>query len=364
MFRVSSRRTCPWRAAGVLWAVLTFGMGGVWAQPAPDEQGAQTEDELGLRFTPEMAQGIGKRVAENVFQRRYELDAAKMDEATERIARRLMAFAHEHQDRGQDLVEFWGSEMAKLLSESAETRRNPGIPRSFGMGFAERVLPVMPDVRKLVTGIREDIQPMLPPKQQMRLMGDIMAAGAAMDAFESHMKRWVKGDVDPYADPFNSADREVETDEHGESEALRNAKQHAQNMVDTLWQSTWERYVEDAKKLYALDDAQAATADSILAEAIARGEQIAADPTWRRRTFRSQVWSGLWRHTGLGHADPVDTHLADVFSEQFAPFREVGAELRARIDKIPTETQREAAEQRMKAVLVEKGVAFQFDEAR
>lgn len=350
-------------AAVVLLAVIALAVGGVPERSAADEP-ASAADEIGLRFTPEIARGMARLITKEMFVNRYDMAPERVDEVAERIARRLMDFAHQHEDRAQEFAEFVGGEMLAYFNAPDRKPGRAGIPRSLGTGFGKRMLPIMPSVRTLIAGVREDAQPMLPPKEQVRLMRDMMALGAAMDAFESHMKRWSKGDVDPYAHPFRPDAGESDKDESGQSAALREAEEQARTALDNSLKLSWEQYVRHAKELYALDEAQAATADSILAEAISRAEQIDADPDWRENAYRLHVWSHLWRPMGLSYEHPSHVHLIDVLHEQQAVLDDIGEELRTRIDEIPTDVQREAAEQRIHAAMAGTGFDVLLDETR
>ncbi|MBN1490052.1 MAG: hypothetical protein JXA69_09055 [Phycisphaerae bacterium] len=343
--------------------ILVLAAGVAPVRSAADEP-ASAADTIGLRFTPEIARGMARLITKEMFVNRYDMAPERVDDVADRVAHRLMAFAHEHQDQAQEFAEFIGGEMLAYFNAPDRKPGRAGIPRSLGTGFGKRMLPIMPSVRKLIAGVREDAQPLLPPKQQVRLMGDMMALGAAMDVFESHMKRWSKGDVDPYANPFQPDISDSEPGQTGESPALERAKGQAQWSVADSKQVSWKQYVTHAKELYALDEAQAATADSILAEAISRAEQIKTAPTWYESIYRIAVWSHLWRYMGLSYDHPAHAHLVDVLDEQQIVLDEIGEELRVRVDEIPTDAQREAAEQRIRAAMAGTGYDVLLDETR
>jgi len=310
--------------------------------------------EYGIRFTPGMARAMGRLFTKQVLVRRYELQDDRTDEAGEAIARRLMEVAHANQEQGQELWEFVFTKALEHQNAARAGRGSHGMTPEFGKGIADRVLPQLPAAREAVHNVVQDLRPMLPVKQQLKLGADLMAVDTAIDAFEKNMQRWAKGEVEPFQDPFEEK-KEIEVSESGESKALERARANAQQALDRGQWSDWEKYVEDAKKLYEMDDSQSATADSILREVTERAKSVARDENRRQRLYRNRLWQGMIWPLRLGWGSPLRHLIEQDYATINEPIEVLGDELKDRIDDIPTQPQREAVGKRLAAALAEKG---------
>lgn len=317
--------------------------------------------EIGVRFTPGMARGIGRMYAEEVLKTRYEMEDEQLDTAADLIANRLMEMVHQHEEQLQGLSEYYMTEAMELMADAREGKRElHGVPTMFAQGFAKHAGPMLPGVRDLIKNVGQDIRPLLPMKQQLKLGADLMMVHKGVDAFEETMKRWSEGDVDPFDNPFDSGEEEVELDENGESKELKQARERAEKVLDpagALEQATkeWERYVTKAKELYGFDETQSALADSILRETKERAELTVNDPGWRDRAYRNRLWHHMSHALPGRWQSPLRNHLEEGYEELNAPIEELGEDLMRRVDKIPTTDQRALADERIAAILAERG---------
>ncbi len=312
--------------------------------------------EYGIRFTPKMARGMSDIFARHVCVHHYKLDESRVDEASEAIARRLMELAHanDRDQRGQELAEFAIGEVFNELAKSRNGRGLDGLPRNLGMGIGKRILPMMPDLRECVRNVGQDLRPMLAMKEQLKLGRDLILIKTGLDAFEANMKLWAAGDVDPHANPFEPRDKEIETDENGESQALKMARSRAQDDLEKQW-SEWEKYVEQAKAFYEFDESQSATAGSVLRELTERARSVVQDETWHKQAYRNRVWASMFWALRLGRNNPLRECIEEHYREMAQPIKDLEEELKHRIDQIPTQAQRGAAQQRIMAALIEQG---------
>jgi hypothetical protein len=350
------------RLIGVLVALALFSVplstSAQHATPdAVDELGLPTE--RGIRLTPAMALTLGGGFARNVLVHRYELDETKVDEAGERIARRMMAAAHANGRQAQALLEFF---LAEVAEDDARTRE-PGhsgtdtfMTPEFCRKLAEHILPMTPIMRELVRDVGQDIRPMLPLKQQLKLGADLTVAGGTLTILEENMQRWADGLAKPGENPFTADNNPGERNAGGESKALQRARESAESELDKKGRITriWESYLAQTKEFYELDDGQCATADSIFREFIARLENILEDPKWRAGMYRTRLWLSM-----TGVAIPWQSPLRDMldrrYQEHMAPINTLGDKFRLRLDQIPTIAQRAAAEARMTEALEAHG---------
>jgi hypothetical protein len=312
--------------------------------------------EYGLRFTPAMARGLSKEIIKNVFVRRYELDEAKTEQATELMSRRLMQFAHQNEEGGQELFEFFFSEMANRVAGN-RGQDTGGLPREVMQGLGTRLLPTMPAIREVANGMVQDIRPMLGFKQQLKLTGEVAVMNVALDAFEKNMQSWSKGDADPFGDPFRSDEADLKKDENGETRLTRNAKSSAEAQTKAPPWANWGDYVEEAKKYYQLDPAQSEAADSVLREYQERAQfAVGGEADWHQRAYRNRVLCSMSASLRGRWGNPLRILLDADFARMREPAEALEKEMKERIEQIPTRSQRETAERRMLATLREKGL--------
>lgn len=326
---------------------------------------ADEEDPLGpptrhgIRMTPGMARALGQVFTKNVLVQHYEMDAARSDQAAELVARRLMSAAHAVDTHGAALSEVM---ITRLLE--AQARRPEGMQGSdiftpdFQKEMAEQILPALPAVRDLMGGVVRDTMPLLPFKQQLKMTAELAAAGTALNGFEQNMQRWARGEGQPGEDPFNnspSGPDATKKDTTGQSPVLKGARDAAQAELDKQeWlRRMWQNYLNEFKKFYALDDSQAATADSILREYLERARGLMQDASWRDQIYRSRLW--LRMAPPLRMAQVFSNILNSRYDESMAPINALGDEFRLRLEEIPTEAQKAAANERIAAALKERG---------
>lgn len=352
-----------WRLTWVLAVMLGLTL------PSSAQDADEEEDDLynrpaeaGLRFTPGMARALGKVYAKEVLVRRYELDAAKADEAAELAARRMMKLAHGTEDQGQEFVEYLFTQIMKMNSDGSRRGGGPPFDAEFGRGIAERVLPLLPSVREMINGTVDDIRPMLPFKGQMKMTAEVAMVNTAIGTFEGNMQKWSKGDVDFTRNPFEPAEEEVKKDEHGESQVLKSARRSAEAQTGSPG-AGWGQYVEEAKKYYGFDASQAAAADSILRECKERAAALVGDSTQQTEAYRNRLWVVMSSRFRGGWNNPLRMLLEEDFLRMRAPLVALGDELKRKIDDLATQGQRDAAQKRMDELLRQKGFAWEDEPA-
>jgi hypothetical protein len=234
---------------------------------------------------------------------------------------------------------------------------NNGIPRRLAQGIGTRLSPIMPSVRDFTNGILSDVRPELSFKEQLKLTAEVAGVNVALDVFEKNMQNWAKGEVDPFGNPFEDRAEELKKDEKGETRALRNARRMAEEAAKARPGSEWKAYVEDAKKYYQLDPAQAEAADSLLREYQQRAEiAVGGLNEWRARLYRSQLFMQLSTRLPGGWQNSPFRILMDRDGKVSGePLEALGDELKGRIEEIPTAGQREAADKLVRDALVEIG---------
>jgi hypothetical protein len=339
------------RRAGVLalFAVGTMAAGLIAANPPGDPTGPAE----GVRFTPGMARALAGVYTREVLKNRYQLPDDKTEAAQELVARRLMQMAHKVDEPGRDLLERFVEE--QLDQQSRDEGVGGFMPPGFGREFADRVAPILPEVRQLVRDVSQDVRPMLGMKQQLKMAGDLMGFKTAVDGFEETMKKWSSGEITDYSDPFRPQ-RMKKKGEDGETETLKNARQGAKADVERLRADGWKSYLDKMKQLYGLDEAQVATGESILREYADREKRLIADPAWRERSYRGTLWSNLVWQLPNAYMHPARQLLEDQRAEAREPLDQLENDFKSRLERIPTSAQRRTAEVRVQNLLKEKGL--------
>lgn len=334
----------------------------VLARPAspsePVETPLESPSEYGFRLTPGVARGMAYEFTTSLLVGRYGLDRDKSEQATELVARRLLETAHKLDGPLQLLVERCLEEQLEALTQ--EPWGGPGsalnhIPPAFRAEFAERLAPMMPAVRELAVNVTRDVRPMLPAAQQLKMAGDMIAFHAAFDAFDHVVQKWSRGESVDDDDPLRAVRRKVMRATHGESEELANCRGLAQRIVDLGGSAKWEAYVSDAKAFYQLDEAQSATADSVLREVLKRARAAAANENWRAKLYCNRLWYLVLFQDSEDRLELVRILVQDEYDDLMKPISELEDELKARIDRIPTQAQRAAAAESVRAWLEEDG---------
>jgi len=143
-----------------------------------------------------------------------------------------------------------------------------------------------------------------------------------------------------------------ETKEH------RQARQHAERMVG--WQSDvesqWERYVNNAIAYYELDETQVTAARAVLKDCTERAKTLKT-PAWRKKVIENRIAERLgWRLDARFNQGPWKNQLDQENEKLMRPLTELGKELRGRIDGIPTSKQKAVATEAVRKALAEKGM--------
>lgn len=338
-------------------------------EPAPDRSDAAsaTPAETADRpphptivATPAMARSLARMWVNELFVQRYKLEPKHHDEVIEKVARELMAFAHElDTPEGTALVR---STLDGIMQMRAHTRgpaARPEISPETARYLGQHLPPMIPRLRELFANVVKDVRPRLATGQQLRLAGDMMLVNSALDFMDESMQRWARGDIKPDENPIDPymGDMRYEgyekMQERWKSEYARSWAER--NVPDGQWKE-WTEYVKQAAELYEFDATQSAAAESILRECMERGNDLLAAPAQRDRLFQAHLWhimSLLKRRGTLD--DPSHWFLQRQLEETEEPWKELGGEMRRRVDEIATEPQRRAASERMYALFAEQG---------
>ncbi len=319
--------------------------------PAPPEEAEadyMRPTEAGLRLTPAMARAMGRLFAREALGRQYDLDEAAQKQAAERIARQMMQMAHKTQHDGQKFFEF--------AFETMMENQGRITPES-GKKWAELSKPLVPAIREFMTKTAEDIRPLVPPAKQMTFAGDMMKMSLAFDLYEKKMERWAQGKAREHENPFaeNEDGATSTAPDTDEKPQVRQARRQAENMLKWETTSRWRQYVDAAVNFYKLDDTQKKAAESILREMEGRARQTMTDE-WRAKVLMNRMQVQL-SHRGMNLWNtPWMWRCEREYEDLLKPLRDLTRELQDRLETLPTEEQRRAAEARVAERFQEKGL--------
>jgi hypothetical protein len=351
-----------WWVGAVIWAGLA---GSVVAQDRAPAAGSgdswNRTTEVGVRLTPEMARAGARLFTEKYLVSEFELDPAKVDQATELMARRIMQLAHEHEEAGQEFIEFAMTTALEFQVKNRNGAEDTGFPVDLAKGVGTRLVPLIPSIREATNGVMQDVRPLLSFKQQLKFTGQIALANVALDALDKNMRRWSTGEVDEFSDPFDDPEATEKRDAAAEKQRLDNARKAAEARSKQRLGAQWEEYVKAAKEYYQMDDAQGQAADSLLREYQERAKTaIGSEAEWRKRIYANQFWQMFSMELpGKWGGNPLYVMLDRERETLREPLDKLEEELKQRIDEIPTQAQREAAEARITAAFAAKGVKIE-----
>lgn len=340
--------------------LLVTGMTAFGQQAEPPDDPLSAPTAHGFSMTPEIARSVGSFYVEHMMINMFELDESRKDEAVDKVTRRIMELAHKLDGPGQELVE-------RFIEEQFNNTDHTGfLPKGFAKEFAERLLPMLPEIRSFWTDTNRDLRPMLPFKQQMKMAGQVTAFNAAFDAFEENMKKWAAGEAGNTDNPFDVRSREekieeVELREDGISEHLHLARNSARSSALDQQKGEWERYLEQFKAFYELNDSQYSAAQALLRAHLDRLAERLNNPDWQKAYYRNRLWTLMaqklpdyWQH-------PLNQMLQDEFEMLMTRAAEQRNAFKRELLAIPTEAQKHAAMKRMEELLIERGI-FTADE--
>lgn len=312
---------------------------------------------LGIRFTPAMARAISLQVTRGM-EPRYELEDDQVGEIRTIFQKHLMKLAHENAESGRDLIEM----MLETMIE------NDGrFPRETAIRFAKKMKPLIPALNEFFAQTAAEIGRTMTIKQRLKLTKDMAGMTAGMVVFENRMKRWEEGKVGNNANPFFDPADEDPAQAQPEPEDPNEHPDHrrARREVERSWEwevnrsRGWKRYVDQAIEYYGLDEAQSAAARAILKDCQERAKAIRT-PDWRSRLKENRIAKRLsWRLGSKYGQGPWMYQLDQEYEKLMKPLKDLGEELKRRIERLPTTSQRQAARDAARKVFGERGVKLE-----
>jgi hypothetical protein len=284
----------------------------------------------GLWPSPTLMRLLLVRTTEDIA-RRYALGDEQRAALRESMVRRWAPFLHEHR-----------ADIQPVLNEFIEMRLDldPPTPERV-QAWAKAATPVLEALRGQVERSTEDFRRVVPSEQRTTFEVQATQLALGMSLAERKLARWRSGEVDPReiwkpvvrdesAHPAGDVVANINADRSATSP--EGAEVSASPIAAEL--SAWDAYVERFIVDHRLDDAQRDAARSCLGELKAR----AIAHCDRRRDEITRLEDRI-----RGGASDA-TELAGIKAkliELYGPVDEMFAELKERVEQIPTSAQRQ-----------------------
>ncbi|MFO0973157.1 MAG: hypothetical protein U1A27_06950 [Phycisphaerae bacterium] len=315
--------------------------------------------ELGVRFTPRLAEALGKQMARQMG-RQYELSDEQVDKARQIISRNLMKMAQEHQDSGREAMELF---MANMIENDG------AFTKADGQRWAKLMRPFMEDFRKFAGTTASQVGQMMTLSQRLRLTRDVAAFSAGLSLFESRLKSWEKGDLPDMANPFFEPDSRDNKPARGgpqgngparaeDNSEVGRARRRAERRLDfeTNVEERWKNYVESAITYYEFNEAQATGARAVLRDFLERARQLKNDE-WKERIRQNRTAANLsFELPDSFRNGPWMWRLDHEYEDLLRPLQDLGRDLRARVDDLADSTQRAKAADKARSQLGKSGL--------
>jgi hypothetical protein len=327
------RRKTPylcWLPSTACVALLCAGTapGSTLQQPAPDgatADAAREASELeGLWPSRKLIRLMVRRWSEEVIEE-YELDDDQGARYNDLAVKRWSEYLDGNRRRIQPLINEFIEMRMELEPPSKEQVQE----------WAERALPVFTGFREQINGGLDDFRSVLNPLQKAKFETKALEFGVGMDAAETKLKQWERGDFDPqeFWEPTES-ERRRRRAERRAAEAEEAKTQPADQVEQEL--ARWEEYVVVFSRLHRLDEAQKVTARSMLRELTKR----ARDYRDRNREHIATLERRIADHSG---SEEKLTEIKAQLVTVYGPIDEMFTELKSRLDSLPTDQQRQWA---------------------
>ncbi len=311
--------------------ILTLGPAQPNPQPTQDNR-ARVEpiaDPGGFWPTDKMIHLFMQRWSDEVSER-YRLDASQKAQWAGKLSERWTRFSHGN--RG---------EMQPMLNEFIEMRLGMKPPSGEQVkAWASRASPAFEKLKEELTAGSKELRGFLKPGQRAKFDTDLMGFTMGLQVARSKLDLWKEGEFNErdFWDPPGSERRR----RRAEAQA---AKGEAPPEADVppdqieLELDSWQEYVNRFIRIYKLDEAQKATAFSVLKEL--RERAIAHRD--RHRVEIEKLERRVEAHDG-SQEDLAE--IEEQLTAMYGPIDTMFEELKTRLNSVPTEAQRASVARR------------------
>jgi hypothetical protein len=291
------------------------------ATPAPAVPAAPSSD--GFWPTPKMLDSILLRWVDEITAE-YDLDTDQVTEIRKNILNRWPKFLNSRRSTLQPLVNEHFELRLALEPPSTEQVQN----------WAERALSIYDEFKTEVEGTHQELRTFLDPVQRAKFDLDAMKMGVGLEVFGAKLQSWQRGEFseNEWWDPTPSVRRTRRAEKGAQQEPSDNPARSRAKLRINEELLRWNLYVAEFVEQFKLDEAQRETAYSILREC----RQRALDHRDRFRARLERLEKDLAERD-----EPTDEQSLEM-AAMYNPVDTIFAELKSRLDQIPTTVQASA----------------------
>lgn len=294
-------------------------------ETSPTEQATQIDPSGGQLLSEGMVKALLKRSTHDLV-RKLDMDEPQRERFAEKTSELWMPFFQKHRSR-----------LAPLINRMIEAQWDPDLPSAAdAQDWASKALELNEVFAEQFTKSNQELAKLLTPEQVIRFekLGEQFEAGLKQFSGELHkMKqgklhetRWAKGRL-----ARSERQQRYQRDrERREFEEVLSSPELA-----ALTVGAWDTYVAGFVREFGLDDAQKLAAGSVLEDVRKRAD----------RYVNSHVddLNEVMREVKSAEAERRK-QIVQQRAELVKPLSDLFAELRTRLEQIPTEAQRSQAE--------------------
>jgi len=321
------------RIALCLSAVLLCVAMPAWAQGGAGKQAARKQDPFALWNIEEM---IERAVRQTAI--RYNLRPEQEEFTRKLMASRIRAFLDKYED-----------EIRSLFTEAIKYQMSGETPSPETVkAWAERVNPMFEEAKRQIIEANEEFRQILSDEQKKIHDIDLKVMKRNFEVTEKRLSRWSAGGYDPNVDrivPGSRGPRNGPRAPKGQN--AKGPRKHPKivgprpgSVEHTI--DYWDMYVRRFIERYQLDAAQREKAMAILDESKKRAREYSVSHKEDIEKLRAKLRE-LW---GKPKMRQERLAVRKQLQELNKPVRDIFAEMRRRLEQIPTDAQRKSYQQR------------------
>lgn len=278
----------------------------------------------GAMFDDEMIQAAVKRFAHDLSVS-VGMDADTSEKVRVEVEQRWVPFLQQNRD-----------EIAPLVSRFYSAAIDPDPPEIDEVKiWAKDALNLYDKVMSEMDKMDQDIVKHLSPAQIQRYKVETGKTRLGLGLFRGQLVKWESGDFDysEWGRQQSARDRRRRVDSAKSAESLAESTLESPELT-LVTMSAWDKYVAEFIKKYNLDQAQKSSANSILADVKSRASQYVK----KHETEIDQLRKKLQSISAVERPAAAREQ-----QELLKPLEELFAELKKRLDALPTDAQRTKA---------------------
>jgi len=294
--------------------------------------------EEGLWPSPKLQALLLRRFSEDLGSE-YGFDEAQQAELDRAVLDRWRPYLAAHRERLKPLV----NEYLELKMQLAPP------PKEEIQSWARRALPEFELIKAQVYEGVDDLRDVANELQRVKVEAQALMLGGALTYGETQLTLWRDGEFDPtdFVAPRPAQRRARREKRNAKEQSVVSkpdaepAKEAPRDFIEEEL-SLWDQYVVDFVRRFELDDGQRSSARSVLTEMKRRA--------MRHRSRKAQELATLEAQLASENQTPVEqAEIKRKIQALYGPVDELFAELKQRVEQLPTAAQRASVARREEA---------------